>query len=299
MKKIAITGATGFLGSNLTRLLVQNGLHVCVLKRSTSSISRLGGIDPQMIEFEDLDTKDADSLESLSSCQSIVHLATNYGRNQQGLAEIWNDNVVFGLRLAEQAAVCGVKTFISIGTLLPPGVSPYALSKFHFVNSAQWLNPAMRFISCNFDHLYGPGDDSQKFLGWLFENFSRGEGTVPLTKGEQFRDFLYVSDAARAILAILNHSDSIENKASFEIGSGNLVTIRSIVEMAKVAWEKISGKPLGTFLEFGNRPYRNIEPNTPKIDISMLRNFGWHPEIDLQTGLNTLARWYFEKGNFK
>ena len=70
-------------------------------------------------------------------------------------------------------------------------------------------------------HVYGPGDNSDKFIPWLQTSLIKNSGPVNLTSGIQLRDFIYIDDQIKAIYAHKDVDLSILN-----IGSGRLIKIK-------------------------------------------------------------------------
>ena len=103
---------------------------------------------------------------------------------------------------------------------------------------------------------------------------------IPLTKGKQKRDFIYIDDAVSAYEVLLRAHKSVKTGYSeLEVGSGATVTIRRFAEMIK----KISGSK--TVLGFGKVPYRKNEAMCLKANIRKISALGWEPKISLEDGI--------------
>ncbi|MGA7829221.1 MAG: hopanoid-associated sugar epimerase [Geobacteraceae bacterium] len=122
MEKVFITGATGFIGANLARELVESGCKVRALVRSGSDRRNLAGLD---IEFWEGDLRDNNSLESgLAGCDTLFHAAADYRLWTRDPASMYAINVE-GTRSILQAALkrnlAKVVYTSSVGTLGNPG----------------------------------------------------------------------------------------------------------------------------------------------------------------------------------
>ncbi len=98
--KAFLTGATGFVGGNLVRLLLQQGYQVKALVRSTSSLANLNGLDVELV-YGDLNDPDLSCL--MQGCQVLFHVAACYSLWQRDRQNLWQSNVL-GTRNILQAA---------------------------------------------------------------------------------------------------------------------------------------------------------------------------------------------------
>ncbi len=279
--RVLLTGATGFLGRHTLDALCQSGREVCVLKRATSDISALLAAHPGLTF---LDAED-DSLASAFKAQrieSIVHLASDQGRGQGGLASLLRTNVLLGVHLLEAATEAGVMRFINADTQLEAGVNAYARSKKQF---AQWLPQfadALAIANLRLGNIYGPGENEGGFLSWLLGEFARNTGRIDFTPGEQVRDFVHVRDVSAAILAVLDRLEGT-GLQQYDVGSGQMNTLRHFVETAYTAYR--GQATLTSSLNFGGLPYRAGEVMQPVFDTAPLLAMGWRPQFDLAAGL--------------
>jgi len=216
---------------------------------------------------------------------AVVHCATNYGRGGSTHLQLWEDNVAFGIRLAEAASNAGVPLFLSVGTQLPKEVSVYALAKAHFAEWGRWIQDRTQFLNLRFEHIYGPGDDEKKFLPWVFSQILARAPEIPLTSGLQQRDFIHVDDAVRAICCVLERAESLCRYDSFDVGSGRVVLVRDLLSMVQRLWPEVSGTSVYTEFRYGAKEYRPHEQMELAEDLSAIRGLGWLPQVDLEDGL--------------
>jgi CDP-paratose synthetase len=276
--RIAITGATGTLGSALARALLRRGDAVVVLSRTPDALRRLDGLPVAAYAYT------AEGLETTLAAgplDALVHAACSYGRNGESPADLVEANALAPLRLA-LAGGARIGHWISIGTALPRNVSPYALSKAHF---ADWLEalpagilPARDILLL--EHFYGPGDDPSKFLTRVARACLAGEA-LELTAGTQERDFIHLDDAVAAIIAVLDRPQP--GCRTMAVGSGTAVAIRTVVE----GINRLAGGR--SALHFGAVPMRANEPARCVADTAALRRLGWSPAVSLESGLAALV----------
>lgn len=217
--------------------------------------------------------------------EAIVHTACSYGRASESPLDLQDTNLRLGSVLLQSAldGNYGRTLFLNTGTVLAPEVNLYALSKFHF---SQWgkavasFHPQrLQFIDVKLQQMYGAGDDRSKFTTHVIESCRLGDPRLPLTLGEQRRDFIHVNDVATAYEKILARHDTFSTADSIDVGSGDAVSMREFVELVARLTHA------STFLDFGAVPYRPNEAMLCVADTSRLRSLGWVPHFNLESGL--------------
>lgn len=190
-------------------------------------------------------------------------------------------NLILPLQLLQFSRQHGVKCFINTDTILDKRVNSYSLSKGQF---KEWLKRFAEDLCCvnvALEHFYGPLDDHTKFVTFVIHNLLDGVRSIPLTLGEQKRDFIFIDDVVNAFMAIIMHVDKLANHYyQYEIGSGRNITIREFVELAKSLI-----KDCPTQLDFGALPYRDNEVMESHVAIAGIRKLGWNPAVRLEEGL--------------
>ena len=281
---ILLTGATGFLGSNLLVRLIEDGHKVTILVRKTSSFQRVTSLLEQVtvhtigdISFHDL--------FDLSKVETVIHCATDYGRGEVNPSELLDANLIMPLQLLQAGYDSGVRCFVNTDTILDKGVSDYALSKSQF---REWLGKyAQKMVCVNIalEHFYGPHDDPTKFVSFIIGQLLDNVDSINLTLGEQKRDFIYIDDIISAFSLILGNCAELKSGyLDYEIGTGVTITIRDFVELAK----QITGNT-HTQLNFGAIPYRENEAMETLVNTAAVRALGWLPGTSLSEGLSKMV----------
>jgi len=302
--KCFVTGATGFIGSHLVRLLLQNGNEVGILMRPTSNPWRIKEISAVTVIRGDMTSISRISGELRSFRPDMVfHLAWQGGnsyRYQNDPAQIFK-NLDGSLKLVQLAKDAGAQRWIGLGTSLeygkhdmpisetlrPLANTLYGISKYSLSLLTQKMCQLYNigFIWFRPFWLYGPYDDPLRMVPSITLRLLRGE-KPSLTPGEQLWDYLYVEDAVKAIwqVAITREAQGI-----FNLGSGKTHTIRSIVERIRDLIDP--SLPLG----FGEVPYRADQIMHLQADISRLQQaIGWSPQVSLDEGLRRTVEWFRE-----
>ena len=301
--RIVVTGGTGFLGRHVVQEFQKSGVEVYGLSsaqydlRQKTNIKRmLKGYDPDV----------------------IVHLAAHVGGiglNQAKPAELFLDNALMGILLMDEAYRYGVKKFVQIGTICSyPNLTPvpfkeediwngypeetnapYGLAKKMLLVQGQAYRKQYGFNVIHLlpVNLYGPGDNFnlttshvipaliQKFDEAVREN--KPEVQVWGT-GKATREFLYVEDAARAIVMATQHYDEAE---PVNIGSGMEHKIEGLVRLiaTKVGYK---GKIVFDSTKPDGQPRRCLDTMKARL------NFSFVAQVSLLDGLDRTIAWYRE-----
>jgi CDP-paratose synthetase len=282
--RILLTGGSGFLGSALAVHLQHKGYAVALLLRKSSRLNRLSGMvndfdigrfktDNEITEFIHYFRPDV-----------VIHTACSYGRGGESLVELTDVNIRYGLLI--MSAMLNLQkpvTFINTGTILASEVNAYALTKNQFTQSGRFLavesNGQVRFINVLLQHMYGPGDDSSKFISYVLQACKSNEPVLKLTAGDQQRDFIFIEDVVSAYSTLIEQAEKIESVVDIEVGSGSAPSIKSVVKSIHRLTKSI------TKLDFGALPYRNNETMLSVADTTMMERLGWRPKYDIQAGL--------------
>ncbi len=306
-----VTGASGHLGAFVVRRLLQSGAQVEVLVRPSSDLWRLR--DPLLGDVSEevgvsrVEFSDSSALrETLDKArpEAVFHLAWGgiTAGERDGIGQM--RNVTQTLLLLEAAQNCGCGCFVGVGSqaeygnggaegvswnrLIEEGrmddFSAYGLAKLccgllvqKFCEASEMRGAWLRLLAT-----YGPQDDPRHLLPFVVEQLLRGEKPA-LTGGEQRWDYLFVEDAASAIVATATTPSA---HGVFDLGSGRAPQIRELVECARDIIDP--ELPLG----LGELPYRAGQLMFLQADLTRLqKQIDWAPDTDLQNGLRQTIDW--------
>ena len=289
-KTILVTGATGFLGSHLIESLIYQGYSVVILKRSTSNLWRINDLMPLVKSYDvDLVSLDLAFMENRIDC--VIHAACHYGRNGDSTATIAETNLSFGLCILDACLKYGTPTFVNTDTLLSKYLNNYTLSKKQFVEWLKQHSDKINVINLRLEHIYGPKDDTDKFVHWVISQFETNVPEISLTKGRQKRDFIYIDDVVAAYLLVIEKASVLNGFNEYDVGTGTLMEVKVFLELLKDAYQNNLGNTTSKLL-FGAVPYRDGEMMTVKVDNSGLVALGWKPAITVKQGLQNLIKGY-------
>ena len=125
--------------------------------------------------------------------------------------------------------------------------------------------------------------DLTKLIPYVTLSLLQGK-TPKISSGERLVDWIYVSDVVNGFLALAKASDV--DGATLDLGSGSLISIRSIVQQLAMS---IGG---GGNAEFGALPDRPLEPTRIARTAETFARIGWKPQVSLQEGLERTVDWY-------
>jgi nucleoside-diphosphate-sugar epimerase len=283
---VLLTGGTGFLGSHLVHDLLKNNYRVTVLKRSTSNTWRIDDV-LEKISCYDIDKTGMEAAFSDQHIDVVIHTACCYGRNNEKPSAIVDTNVILGLKLFELADKFNTDTFFNTDTLLQKYLNVYSLSKKHLVDWLEQLSGKVQVINMKLEHMYGPKDDSTKFVPWVVEQLRQNKDKIELTEGKQERDFIHVTDVVHAYVQVLKNHNKLEKYEEFEIGTGQPVTVREFVSELTRQYKKQHSENQ-TQLNFGSIPYREGEMMCTKADTRQLTSLGWKPIFYFREGIENI-----------
>ena len=302
--RVLVTGATGFLGSHVTRALVARGADVTALVRRGSDPWRVADVLPR------LELVSADLAESEASARALQDAAAEVvcdlawhgvgNRFHQDPSQV-SANLKAHLDLLATAARAGCRRWIGLGTQAeygpqsaridercpPVPTTLYGAVKLSVSLLGRQLaaQAGMEFVWLRLFSSYGPMDDP----GWLIPSVTLrllGRERPDLTAGTQKWDYLFVEDAAGAVVeaATAPTLDGV-----FNLGSGRGVAVRDIVEAIRDLIDP--ALPLG----FGAIPYGPHQIMHLEADITRLcQATRWRPTTSLADGLARTVEWYRE-----
>ena len=297
--RVLLTGAAGFIGSHVARLLVSEGHHVTAILRPATDRRRIREIEGRLTILEgDLGTLDALASSIRAARPEIcIHLAWQelYGK-ASGAANI--SSLTAGLELLRVTSAAGCDRFVTAGTCfeydlghdrlaettpLRPHDLYGACKKALFEVGREFSAVAgISVVVPRVFYAYGPYQDAGRLVPSIALSLLRGERAA-LTPGKQIRDYLHVEDIASAIWAV-----TISGRTgAVNIASGEPVTIADVAQRIG----QLLGRP--DLIQLGALEYPPNEPMRIVGDPSLLRcGVGWTPRFDLETGLARTVAWW-------
>jgi len=295
-EKVIVTGGAGFIGSYITRKLIDLGYEVFVIDNLYSG--KVENVHSQA-KFFNMDVRNLKDIEPIfKGAIYVFHLAAipsvQYSiENPQETNDI---NVGGTLNVLTAAKNAGVKRVIYSASCsvygdaeklpiteseLPKPKSPYALQKYIGELYCKMFSEiyGLETVCPRYFNVYGVGQPSTGAYASVIAKFiDLKKQNKPLTiigDGNQTRDFVNVEDVAEANISAAK-SDKVGRGESINIGTGKKYSVNEIA--------KIIGGPVT------NLPPR-IEPKDSLADITLARSLlGWKPKVTLEDGLKEVLQ---------
>jgi dTDP-glucose 4,6-dehydratase len=326
--KLIVTGGAGFIGSAVCRLIVGTTGHSVVNLDKLTYAANLASLEPvagsERYRFCRLDICDRAGVDRLLAAEApdaILHLAaeSHVDRSISGPAEFISTNVVgtYTLLEAMRAYLAGlpadrrerfrflhVSTDEVFGSLGPTGAfseataydpsSPYSASKAasdHLVIAWHRTYGLPAMIS-NCSNNYGPYHFPEKLIPLMITNALIGRELPVYGSGRNVRDWLYVDDHARALLAILEHG---EVGQSYNVGGRaertNLEVVETVCAHLDRRAPRADGAPHRTSIRFvADRPGHDFRYAIDPTRIE--REIGWRAVETFDSGIARTVDWY-------
>lgn len=295
MKRVLVTGGTGFVGRHVLTPLHQSHYEVHAITSSSQS----GEKDNVQWHQHDLLHDDVQPLVHRIRPTHLLHLAWDttpgkYSDSDENLrwlkaslslleafAAQGGERVVMAGSCAEYDWEYGVciesKTPCSPTTLY--GHCKHAMQK---IGGSFCQEKQVSFAQGRVFFLYGEHEHSARFIPQVINGLFDKKPT-PCTEGRQLRDFLYVKDAASAFVSLLNS----DVEGAVNIASGKPCSLRQIVELVMQYTENSNSIKFGELEMAGNEPDL-ILANTRRLN----HKVKWQPEYSLEQGLKETVDWW-------
>ena len=285
MEKILITGANGFLGSYLVHHFIKNDYIVHIVIRSTSNTWRLDNTISKCQVYY-VDEQSLKEIISDSKPDILIHTICNYGRKGSSLKDLITTNLTLGVEILEQAILNDVKLFINADTLLPRYINDYSLSKGQFASWLKTRSALINIVNFRIEHMYGPLDDSNKFINWLItQMLDTTVDSIDLTSGVQKRDFIYIADVVDAFELVIRKNSELKGWNELDLATQTFTRVKDFILEISRELERAKNIEIRSKLNFGAIPYREGELMEPLLNNANLQKLGWVPEYNIQKGI--------------
>ncbi len=297
--KVVVTGATSFIGAVTIRQLLLKGHQVQAVVRPGSKrlknlmdhIPQALGLQIQVTELEMEQIEDIQNQEDAYADAWIHTCWEGAGSDNRTLRDVQQSNVESSLRAVRAAFGLGCRRFLFTGSQAEYGicdklitedmpcspVSEYGKAKRAFAVQAEELctKLSLDYIHGRIFSVYGPGDHPWSLVQSCLKTWSKG-GEMRLGECTQWWNFLYIEDAASALISLLEKGEA----GTYNVAGRDTRRLREFVEeMYRLCGSK------GSYV-YGTRP-QNAEGQANLLpDITKLcTHTGWEPKTPFAEGI--------------
>ena len=262
--KIAVTGANGFIGRHVISELGRRSISPVLVLRPTSEISPL--FSRHRVVPIDLNNPPVNAFDLMGRPDVLIHIAWGGLPNYKSLHH-FEEELPAQYRFLKGLVESGLKNLLVAGTCFEYGAhsgllnensearpcNPYGFAKDALRRQLEYLKrlQPFSFTWTRLFYLYGDGQAENSLLSQLKRAVEQGERVFNMSGGEQLRDYMPVSDAAKYIVSLAVMAQDI---GVINVCSGKPISVRSLVER----WIKENGWIID--LNLGHYPYLDYEP---------------------------------------
>lgn len=261
--RVALTGASGFIGQHVLNALLECDIEVVAVTRDNSKLSHLAG----KVEILVLDIDaDSNAFQLMGSPDVLIHLAWDGLPNYKSLHH-FETELPKQYRFLKNLIEAGLETLFVSGTCFEYGMqsgalapdittsptNPYGYAKDALRKQLEYLKESMPFnlIWARLFYMFGQGQAAQSLYSQLEQAVKRGDKTFNMSGGEQLRDYLPIEEVANKIV---KQALSKKDVGVINICSGTPISVKNLVEL----WKKENNWNIE--LNVGYYPYPDYEP---------------------------------------
>jgi nucleoside-diphosphate-sugar epimerase len=294
--RVLVTGAGGFVGSNLVREMIRDGAEVIALCHEENP-RRLQDVKVERRVADVLGPEIADVVHAIAP-DACAHLAWFISPGTHPTSTKNVEHVAASMRLLEALDAAGCARTLITGTCweqdpsrgvldentaaLPQNFYAACKHALHVMAASFQKMKRRGFAWARLFNTYGPWEYAGPLVPDVVSNLLAGKPCA-LTSGAQERDYLHIEDVASALWAILKSGAD----GDFNVGSSQPVRVAEVAE----AIGRLLGRP--ELLKFADRAPSPFDCPRLYADATRLRSVtGWRPRLGLEEGLARTIEWY-------
>jgi nucleoside-diphosphate-sugar epimerase len=292
-QRVAVTGATGFIGLHLCRSLLRSGAEVFAICRTEPGIlhERLHWRQADLTDFQCTQKAFRGLQDSL-----VFHLCS-YAQGERDLAMVlptFQGELVTSVNVLTAVADIGVSRIVMAGSMEEPGLGEIASSPYAAAKAASRAYGAMfhrlhrvPVVMTRIFMTYGPGQAAKKVIPHTIISLIQGR-PLKITTSRRLVDWIFVDDVVHGLLAVASTSGMEGN--SLDIGSGELIEIGDVVR--RICALVRPDAPV----EFGSTSEGAVE-QVQRADVARTSALtGWYPTVSLDDGLKLTVEYLTRSG---
>lgn len=304
MKRVLLTGGSGFVGSNLARRLLAEGHEVHLLLRQAHNPWRLEAIYND-VQRHIININDVESLQQVVARirpEWVFHLAAYGAYSSQGsLPRMTEINLLATANLVDVCVRLGFEAFINTGSSSEYGYKDHAPDEEEWIepNSSYAVTKAAATHYCRFIaqsrhvalatlrlySVYGPYEEPTRLIPTLIMEGLQGK-LPPLVRPTIARDYIYIDDICDAYLTLAARPGQLSAQV-YNLGSGVQTSLQQVVEIAcrelainvEPTWGSMSDRQWDTAIWVANNE-------------KLYRETGWRPAYSFVDGFKQMVDWF-------
>lgn len=308
MKNIAITGATGLLGSHLSNYYLSLGWNVFVLLKDehhksqlSTNVNKVYGSINNKIDIDFFIEKSRPDYFIHLAAQTQAYDSIKYPYNTFYTNAVGTLNVLDSLREYKNCkSIIIASSDKAYGELTKDeyfedhilnGVYPYDASKsitdiISYSYRQTYEMPVITTRACN---IYGPGDNNiQRLIPGIVKSYKDKTKFIIRNEGRDVREYIHVNDVVSAYAKILVYGETYNNIPSFNISSGERY---STLEVFNIVQNSIGQKVMNEIIKSDG-----FEIKKQFMNSSLLQEkTGWKPEYKMTDSMDEIVKFYMEK----
>ncbi|MBX3073634.1 NAD-dependent epimerase/dehydratase family protein [Candidatus Obscuribacterales bacterium] len=302
--KALVIGGNGFIGTALVDQLIGRGIKVRVFDRYPSRYKEpVDGVEYLIGDF----ANHGEVSQAVQGVDWVFHLAYTTlpeTSNEDPVYDV-RSNVIDTIQLLQECCNAGVDKFVFVssgGTIygVPQcvpikeehptepicsyGITKLTIEKYlHLFHHTKKLEYSVARIANPYGERQNP-NSKQGAVGVFLGCIARKQPITVFGDGEIVRDFIYIYDAADALIACADYVASEKGPRVFNIGSGVGYSLNQIVDTIR--------NVVDVEVKVNHTPARQVDVKSNVLDIELARKLlKWEPKVDLETGIKRAWDW--------
>ncbi len=272
-KKVLVTGATGYVGSDLIRKLIAlDTTEIAVVIRDIKKAKELFGDSITYILYETLEGFTS-KVESFSP-HVVIHLGAYSTSSDapEDVEKLIESNIIFTSHLLLALSGCKIDVFVNTGSFSEFHNTDKERSPTYFYSatksSARYMieyfskRDAFQFVNAILFTVYGKKTGTKKIIDYAFESLN-ATSSIAMSDGQQELDFVHIDDVVAFYVNIIENYDKLDiSQIDYDVGTGESHSIKELVS----SLEKLTGKKAN--IEWGVYTSRKVDTKRACAEIA-------------------------------
>ena len=299
MKKALVTGANGFIGTEVCIELCKQGIEViAVVRNETRNISRINALPGLRIVYSDMtEYNDLSRIVPDRDIDVMYHFAwEGCSGTARANSNVQIDNIRFSCTAIRACNEIGCRRFVFAASIMeyetealmqtdrtPSVNSHYGIAKMSADYMARTIagELGITYVRAVISNIYGPGENSPRLINTSIRKLLKGE-YCQFSAGEQLYDFIYITDAAKMFARL---GEDGKNNKTYYIGNDPRPLKEYILKMQSIV---APDNEIG----LGKLPFDGVSLSYSEFNRDAVYNdTGIRPEVSFEEGIRKTMDW--------